>query len=75
LNPGPKVVALNGWLKSYAVARRLVYVDYYNAMSNGALGIRSDLTPDGVHPSQAGYRVMEPLTKAAIRAALRPVKR
>jgi lysophospholipase L1-like esterase len=45
------------------------------AMSDGAPGIRSDLTPDGVHPSQAGYRVMEPLTIAAIIAALRPAKR
>jgi lysophospholipase L1-like esterase len=53
-----------------AVAGHL-YVDYYEAMSDGALGIRSDLTPDGVHPSRAGYRVIEPLTKAAIRAALR----
>jgi lysophospholipase L1-like esterase len=74
-NPGPKIVALNEWLKSYSHARHLIYVDYYKAMSDGGLGIRSDLTPDGVHPSQAGYRVMEPLTKAAVRAALRPVKR
>jgi len=71
LDPGPKIVALNEWLKSYAGSRHLIYVDYYKAMTDGALGIRSDLTPDGVHPSQAGYRVMEPLTKAAIRTALR----
>lgn len=73
LNPGPKIVALNQWLKSYSSYRHLVYVDYYKAMTDGAYGIRSDLTPDGVHPSQAGYRVMEPLTKAAIRATLRRV--
>jgi lysophospholipase L1-like esterase len=71
MNPGPKIAALNQWLVSYAHARHLIYVDYYKAMTDGALGMRSDLTPDGVHPSQAGYRVMEPLTKAAIRAALR----
>jgi lysophospholipase L1-like esterase len=71
LSPGPKIVALNGWLKGYSSARHLIYVDYYKAMTDGALGMRSDLTPDGVHPSQAGYRVMEPLTRAAIRAALR----
>ncbi|MGC1522983.1 MAG: GDSL-type esterase/lipase family protein, partial [Steroidobacteraceae bacterium] len=71
LNPGPKIVALNEWLKSYSKSRHLIYVDYYKAVTDGALGIRSDLTPDGVHPSQAGYRVMEPLTRAAIRMALR----
>jgi lysophospholipase L1-like esterase len=51
-----------------ADARHLIYVDYYAAMTDGALGIRSNLTPDGVHPSQAGYRVMDPLAQAAIRA-------
>jgi lysophospholipase L1-like esterase len=40
-------------------------------MTDGVLGIRSDLTPDGVHPSQAGYRIMDPLAQAAIRAAQR----
>jgi lysophospholipase L1-like esterase len=75
LNPGPKVVALNQWLKNYSAARHLLYVDYYAAMTDGALGMRSDLTQDGVHPTQAGYRIMNPLAEAAIRAALsRPGK-
>ena len=71
LNPGPKIVALNQWLEHYSSARHLIYVDYYKATTDGALGMRSDLTPDGVHPSLAGYRVMEPLTRAAVGAALR----
>jgi lysophospholipase L1-like esterase len=70
-NPGPKIVALNQWLKSYATARHLAYVDYYSAMTDGALGMRSELTHDGVHPSLAGYRVMQPLADAAIGAALK----
>jgi lysophospholipase L1-like esterase len=70
LNPGPKIVALNQWLKSYSAARHLVYVDYYSALTDGALGMRSELTHDGVHPTRAGYRVMQPLAEAAIRAAL-----
>jgi lysophospholipase L1-like esterase len=71
LNPGPKIVALNKWLKSYSEAKHLSYVDYYAALTDGALGIRSDLTPDGVHPSQEGYRVMDHLADTAIRAAQR----
>jgi lysophospholipase L1-like esterase len=70
LNPGPKIVALNQWLKNYSAARHLIYVDYYAAMTDGALGMRSDLTRDGVHPTRAGYRIMNPLVEAAIRAAL-----
>jgi acyl-CoA thioesterase I len=70
LNPGPKIVALNQWLKNYSAARHLIYVDYYSALTDGALGMRADLTQDGVHPTQAGYRIMNPLAKAAIHAAL-----
>lgn len=61
---------LNEWLERYSKSRHLIYVDYYRAVTDGALGIRSDLSADGVHPSQAGYRVMEPLTNAAVRSAL-----
>jgi lysophospholipase L1-like esterase len=71
LNPGPRIAALNTWLKSYANSRGLVYVDYYAALTDGKLGIRADLAPDGVHPSREGYRVMDPMAVAAIRAATR----
>jgi lysophospholipase L1-like esterase len=71
MNPGPKIGALNEWLKSYSHARHIIYVDYYTALSDGALGMRHDLTPDGVHPSLAGYLLMDPLADAAIRTAQR----
>jgi lysophospholipase L1-like esterase len=70
-DPGPKIVALNKWLKSYSHARHVVYVDYYAALNDGALGMRSDLSPDGVHPSLPGYLIMDPWADAAIRAAQR----
>jgi lysophospholipase L1-like esterase len=69
LDPGPTIVALNKWLKAYSHVRHLIYVDYYTALNDGALGMRSDLTPDGVHPSLAGYLIMDPLADTAIRAA------
>jgi lysophospholipase L1-like esterase len=69
LDPGPKIVALNKWLKAYSHARHLIYVDYHAALNDGALGMRSDLTPDGVHPSLPGYLIMDPLADVAIRAA------
>jgi lysophospholipase L1-like esterase len=71
LNPGPKIVALDDWLKGYARARHLVYVDYYSAMTDGALGVPPALAPDGVHPNAEGYRVMRPLAEAGIRASFR----
>jgi lysophospholipase L1-like esterase len=71
LEPGPKIVALNAWLEHYAAKARITYVDYYSALTDGALGIRSELSPDGVHPSLQGYRVMDPLAQAAIHEAQR----
>ena len=69
--PGPKIAAFNKWLKSYAQARHLTYVDYYSALTDGALGMKSEFTSDGVHPSLPGYLIMDPLAKAAIRAVPR----
>jgi lysophospholipase L1-like esterase len=69
LEPGPKIVALNAWLEHYAQKARITYVNYYSALTDGALGIRSALAIDGVHPSLEGYRVMDPLAEAAIREA------
>lgn len=68
IDPGPKIAALNRWLKSYSHARHLAYVDYYSALTDGALGMKSEFTSDGVHPSLPGYLVMDPLANAAIRA-------
>jgi lysophospholipase L1-like esterase len=66
IEPGPKIAALNRWLKDYAKARHLIYADYYFALTDGALGMKADYTADGVHPTLAGYLVMDPLAHAAI---------
>jgi lysophospholipase L1-like esterase len=71
IDPGPKIVAFNKWLKSYSQARRLTYVDYYSALTDGALGMKPGFTSDGVHPSLPGYLIMDPLANAAIRAVPR----
>lgn len=71
LEPGPKILALNDWLLAYARHHHCVYVDYYSAMTDGALGMRPALALDGVHPTAEGYRVMLPLAEAGIAAALR----
>jgi len=70
LQPAPKIVALNAWMKRYAAAHGAVYLDYHSAMADERQGLRSDLTGDGVHPNEAGYRVMAPLAERAIADAL-----
>jgi lysophospholipase L1-like esterase len=71
LTPAPKIVALNAWMKAYAAKVGAVYLDYETPMSDARHGLRADLTYDGVHPNEAGYRVMAPLADAAIAEALR----
>lgn len=75
LQPVPKIRAINGWMKSYAAKTGAVYLDYYSAMADSAGGLRADLTKDGVHPNEAGYRVMTPLAQKAIDKALRRRRR
>ena len=70
LQPAPKIVTLNAWMKAYAARVGAVYLDYHTAMADERKGLRSDLTNDGVHPTEAGYRVMAPLAEKAIAEAL-----
>lgn len=70
MEPGPKIVALNVWLKSYAEKNGLIYLDYYSAMVNDKLGLPANLSKDGVHPNKDGYAIMGPLAEKAIAAAI-----
>jgi acyl-CoA thioesterase I len=70
LQPAPKIKALNALIKEYAAKSNLVYVDYYTPMVNSEGGLKSELSPDGVHPNAAGYTIMAPLAEAGIAAAL-----
>jgi lysophospholipase L1-like esterase len=71
LAPAPKIVTLNAWMKRYADSTGSVYVDYHSAMRDERQGMRADLASDGVHPNEAGYRIMVPLVEAGIAEALR----
>jgi len=69
LKPAPQVMALNKWLRDFAAENHLSYVDYYAALVDGKGGLRTALSPDGIHPNRDGYALMKPLAQAAIRAA------
>jgi lysophospholipase L1-like esterase len=75
LRPASKIVALNHWLKQYAAERGAVYLDYHSVMADTRQGMRAELTGDGVHPNEAGYRAMAPLVERAIAEALTRTKR
>ena len=71
LEPAAKIVALNAWIKAYAARVGAVYLDFHTAMADAQQGLRGDLTRDGVHPTEAGYRIMAPLADRAIADAMR----
>lgn len=71
LEPAPKIMALNAWMKDYAAKTGATYLDYHSAMQDARHGMRAGLASDEVHPTEAGYRVMAPLAEKAIAQALR----
>jgi len=71
LEPAPKILAINAWLKDYAAKHHHIYLDYHAAMKDTRDGLPATLSHDGVHPTHAGYEIMTPLAEAAIEKALK----
>ena len=69
--PPEQIRALNDWMKAYAAANHLTYLDYYSAMIDEKGFLKVELSNDGLHPNVKGYAVMSPLAEQAIAAALK----
>jgi lysophospholipase L1-like esterase len=59
---------INAWLRDYAKAERLTWVDYTPVLGDANGAMKPGLAYDGVHPTEAGYdamaTVIEPILKA-----------
>lgn len=71
MQPAEKVVALNKMLKEYAAKHKHVYVDYFSAMADARKGLPKHLAHDEVHPTEEGYKMMEPMIEKGIAEALK----
>jgi len=71
LEPAEKIMKLNAMLQSYAQKNKIVYVDYHTAMSDERKGLKSEYSPDGVHPNLKGYKVTDDLVEKAISQTLK----
>ena len=69
--PAEKILELNRWLSAYCPAHGCVYLDYFSAMVDDKGKLKEELSDDGLHPNQAGYKIMAPLAQAAIARALK----
>ena len=67
LKPAEKIVKLNNMIKSYCEKNNITYVDYYSSMVDKKKGLDKKYSEDGVHPNLAGYKVMEPIVREAIK--------
>jgi lysophospholipase L1-like esterase len=66
-----KILELNRWLKNYVAAHPdCLYLDYFSAMVDDKGLLKRELAEDGLHPNDAGYKIMAPLAEAAIRSAI-----
>jgi lysophospholipase L1-like esterase len=67
-----RILALNGWIKAFALKSNLVYVDYFSALVDDDQGLmKKELADDGLHPNAAGYKIAAPVVQAGIEKALR----
>ncbi|MBD5298445.1 MAG: hypothetical protein HDS22_00495 [Bacteroides sp.] len=68
----PKVMSLNERLKGLAKEKGYAYVDYFSKMENGTThGMKDEYSNDGVHPTDAGYRVMEATVLPVVRSVVK----
>lgn len=71
VRPPEKVLFMNRWMKEYAAANGLTYLDYFSAMADDKGYLKRDLSADGLHPNAEGYKIMAPLAEKAIDTALK----
>jgi lysophospholipase L1-like esterase len=69
--PPARILELNAWLKQYCAKNGIVYLDYFSATVDDKGMLRRELADDGLHPNDAGYKIMTPLAEAAIAKAMK----
>ena len=70
LRPRARLQAINDWLRDYCRKNGFVYLDYAAALVDDKGMLKRELSDDGLHPNDAGYKIMAPLAEKAIAKAL-----
>lgn len=71
LKPVPRIADINKWIQKYAEANNLIYLDYFSHLADANQGMKKEYAEDGVHPTWAGYKIMEPLVVEEIRKLMK----
>ena len=67
--PGKRILEVNQWLRDYCAKNGMMYLDYFSALVDDKGLLKKELAEDGLHPNDAGYKIMAPLAEAAIAKA------
>ena len=66
LRPRDRILALNKWLKDYCAKNHFVYLDYFSDLVDERGMLKRALADDGLHPNDAGYKIIASLAEKAI---------
>ena len=69
--PMARILELNTWLKDYCAKNHIVYLDYFSALVDDKGMMKKELADDGLHPNDAGFKIMAPQAEAAIAKAMK----
>jgi len=67
--PMARILEVNRWLQKYCSEHGMVYLDYFSAVVDEKGLLKKELADDGLHPNDAGFKIMAPLAEAAIAKA------
>jgi len=70
LRPRERLQAVNDWLRDYCRKNGFVYLDYASSSTDEKSMLRQERSDDGLHPNDAGYKIMATLAEKAIAKAL-----
>jgi len=68
--PPADILKVNAWMKDYAAKAKAVFADYYSAIVDAKGMLKEGFSMDGLHPNAEGYKLIAPVTEAAIQRAL-----
>lgn len=63
-----RIQQLNAMIRDYAQTNAIPFVDYWSKMVDTDGGLLPGLSDDEVHPTVAGYEIMESIILSALRA-------
>jgi lysophospholipase L1-like esterase len=68
---GPEIAKINKQLKAYAdKTKGITYVDYFTPLANSEMGLDTEMTYDGIHPTIYCYSFMEEIVAKSINQVL-----